>query len=75
MGFVDHNGTSDRYGKPVSTRLAFICDQAGPKAVGNVPAGAVCTLTLTISNGHKAISAKNSAEAEAAHQTKPLYLL
>ena len=34
----------------------------------------VCVRTLTASNGHRAISAKNSAEAEALRYSQVLYL-
>lgn len=43
-----------------------MAEMAAPMEVGKVPAGEVCTLTFTISQGHRAISAKNSAEAEPA---------
>ncbi len=61
---LDHKGPNERKGKPVSAFLADMAANAGPNAVGNVPAGEVCTFTLTISKGHSAMSAKNSAEAE-----------
>ena len=47
---------------------------AGPKVVGKLADGGdVCILTLTASNGQSAMSAKTSAEAEAASQTKVRY--
>jgi hypothetical protein len=42
---------------------------------GKVPAGLVWILTLVISQGQRAISAKTSAEAEPANQMAPLYLV
>lgn len=41
---------------------------------GKVPAGLVWILTLVISRGQSAMSAKNSADAEPASQMAPLYL-
>ena len=41
---------------------------------GKVPAGLVWILTLVISSGQRAMSAKNSADAEPASQIAPLYL-
>lgn len=62
-------------GQPYSRALVLISLNAAPNSVGKVPASLVCTLTLIISNGHKAISAKNSAVAEAPAQTNALYLM
>ena len=43
--------------------------------MGKVPAGLVWILTLVISRGQRAMSAKNSAEAEPASQIAPLYFV
>jgi hypothetical protein len=62
-------------GKRVSTAVRRISANAAPVGMGKVPAGLVWILTLVISRGQRAISAKNSAEAEPASQMAPLYLL
>ena len=51
----------------------FISLSAANMGTGKVPAGLVWILTLVISSGQRAMSAKNSAEADAAHQMRPLY--
>jgi hypothetical protein len=61
-------------GKRVSTLVRLISAQAVPKGTGKVPAGLVWILTLVISSGQRAMSAKNSALAEPASQMAPLYL-
>ena len=45
-----------------------MCETAANMPVGKVPGTDVCTLTLTISMGHSAASAKTSAEAEPTSQ-------
>ena len=59
-------------GKRVSMAVRRISVSAAPSGMGNVPAGLVWILTLVISSGHSAMSAKNSADAEPASQIAPL---
>ena len=60
-------------GNLVSAAEALIWERAAPMGTGKVPAALVWILTLVISQGHRAISAKTSAEAEPANQMAPLY--
>jgi len=70
---LPHNGLNDPNGNLLSG-FDLIAVNAWPNATGNEPGFDVCTLTLTISIGHSAISAKNSADADAAAQIYLLYL-
>jgi len=55
--------------------VLLISERAAPKEVGKVPVGLVWILTLVISRGQRAMSAKTSADAEPASQMAGLYLL
>ena len=71
----DQRGTSEPKGKRDSRAVRRISASAAPVGMGKEPAGLVWILTLVISSGQSAMSAKNSAEAEPASQMAPLYLL